>query len=578
MLNSSILVIDDDESIIRTFKAYLDKHGYTSYGAVNYDTAMDILSREQIDVVISDIILGKHTGLDILKEVKLRGVNSPVIMITGEPDVETASASVRFGAFDYITKPISKDTFIRITKHAIQYKAFLDEKEVIEREKERYQSHIEAIFQSVEEAIVTVDNMMCVSHANFALDNICKIQSVIGRTVASIRNKCNLKCWKIFGEALRSNNFIREYRMECEHVLNPHQVVLLNVTPLKDKDDAQIGGVMTIRDITRLSDLENALKNRVHFQNIVGKNKKMQDIYKFVDILKDIDTTVLITGPSGTGKELVARAIHHSGERAHKPFVVVNCSALADNLLESELFGHVKGAFTGAVSDKTGRFQLASNGTIFLDEIGDISQKIQLKLLRVLEAKEYERVGDSSPIKMNARIITATNKDLQEKVKRGDFREDIYYRLKVVEINMPSLQEKRDDISLLVDHYISSFNSRFNKHIMGISNEVQKLFMEYNWPGNIRELIHVLEHAFVVCEEPTIEITHLPREITGHLHGYVPNNNLFIIKKIKIQKEDILDALEKTGWNKVQAARVLGISRPNLYKRMKDYDICNNPE
>lgn len=573
MLNSNILIIDDDRSILRTFSAYLAKHGYTSYGADSYDAALNILSNEKVDVIFTDILLGKHSGIDLLKEVKIRGIKSPVIMITGEPDIETASASVRLGAFDYITKPVNKDTFIRITKHAIQHKAFLDEQAVIERDKEQHRSYIEAIFMSVEDAIVTVDNAGKVIQTNSALEGICRIPAIIGNTVFQIRNKCSLRCWGVLEEASRTKTIVREYRVECEHALNPHQVVLLNVTPLKDLAEKQIGGVMVIRDITRLSHLEKELQERHNFHNIVGKSKKIQDIFKIVDNLKDIDTTVLITGPSGTGKELVARAIHYCGARAHKPFVTVNCSALAESLLESELFGHEKGAFTGAVKDKIGRFQLANHGTIFLDEIGDISPKIQLKLLRVLETKEFERVGDPSPIKIDAKIITATNLDLREKVRQGGFREDLYYRLKVVEIKIPPLRERREDIPLLVDHYISIFNDQFKKHITGISKEVERLLVEYDWPGNIRELVHVLEHAFVVCQKSTIEIEDLPLEMKECFLDDCFHARSDTGRARQIMKEDILGALEKTGWNKVQTARVLGISRPNLYKKMKDYDI-----
>jgi len=576
MSNSKVLIIDDDTSVLHTFCKYLDMHGYAACGAKDYDSALDMLSKEQVDVVFSDIFLKERTGIDILKEIKSRGLQSPVIMITGEPDIETASASVRLGAFDYITKPVREDAFIEVTKRAIQYKTFLEEKAVIEREKERYRSHMEAVFQSVEDAIVTVDNGMQVTQVNAAFENICRANSIIGKTPSQIRNKCSLQCWSVFEDALKTRNFIREYRIECEHAGNPQQVVLLNVTPLRDGEGNQIGGVMVIRDISRLSLLEEVLQDRNKAYDIIGRDKKMQDIYTLLDNLRDMETTVLITGPSGTGKELVARAVHYSGIRSNKPFVVVNCSALSENLLESELFGHVKGAFTGAVKDKVGRFQLANHGTLFLDEIGDISSRVQLKLLRVLEAREFERVGDPTPIKMDVRIISATNQDLREKVKRGEFREDLYYRLKVVEIKVPQLKDRRDDIPLLVDHYLSVFNNRFNRRISGLSKEADKIFMEYDWPGNIRELIHVLEHAFVVCKGHVIEATDLPPEIKENPCDRFPH--VHQRRAAHITREDILDALGNTGWNKVQTARVLGICRAHLYKKMKDYDIHSAAE
>jgi two-component system, NtrC family, response regulator HydG len=574
-LKSEVLVIDDDQSLCITFKAILNSEGYQVSVAKDFKSALEKIDTKSFHAIFSDIILGRHSGIDILKEIKKRGLRSPVIMITGEPNIDTAADSVRLGAFDYLPKPIHKDTLIRVTKHAIQHKALLDEKVIIEKEIDAYRSHVEAIFMSVEEAIISVDSHMNILHYNDAFAVTCSVPSEhkTGQNPMEWIQNCSLKCWTTLQNALLTGSSIYEYRIECEHAKRPQQIVMLNISPLKDRNENRIGSVMTIRDITRLSHLEKELMERKQFHNIIGRSVQIQGIYNLIEHLKDIETTVLITGPSGTGKELVAREIHQLGARANKAFIAVNCSALSDNLLESEIFGHVKGAFTGAVADKIGRFQLANHGIIFLDEIGDISPRIQLKLLRVLETKEFERVGDSTTIKMDARIITATNKDLREKVRLGEFREDLYYRLKVVEINMPPLKERRDDIPLLVDHYISNFNKQFSKHITGISKEVKKLFMEYDWPGNIRELIHVLEHAFVLCEESTIHIDSLPHELKAHPFAQAYINASAVIKKSKLIKKDIIDALEKTGWNKVQAARALGISRTNLYQKMKDYNI-----
>jgi transcriptional regulator with GAF, ATPase, and Fis domain len=257
------------------------------------------------------------------------------------------------------------------------------------------------------------------------------------------------------------------------------------------------GAVLVIRDITREYDLERKIAEQYQFQEIIGKSKKMKELYALLEDLTESSTTVLITGESGTGKELVANALHRGGTRAQKPFVKVNCSALSDFLLESELFGHVKGAFTGALKDKLGRFEMADGGSILLDEIGDISPRVQHKLLRVLQEKEFERVGDSVSVKVDVRIMTSTNRNLNEMVRLENFREDLYYRLKVIEVKLPSLRERLDDIPLLVDHFCNIFNRRFNKDIEGVSEEVYKLFSSYFWPGNVRELENALEHAFV---------------------------------------------------------------------------------
>jgi len=295
----------------------------------------------------------------------------------------------------------------------------------------------------------------------------------------------------------------------------------------------------------------------------------MQKLYALVENLSETDSTALITGETGTGKELVAHAIHYNSTRKEKPFVKVNCSALAENLLESELFGHVKGAFTGAVQNKTGRFQMANQGTIFLDEFGDISPLIQLKLLRVLQEKEFEQVGDSTPIKIDVRIIAATNCNLKEKIKLGEFRQDLYYRIKVVDIPIPSLRERREDIPLLSDHFLEIFNKRFKKQIEGFSNEVINAFMNYSWPGNIRELEHAIEHGFVLCQGDTMLFDHLPVEIKEYLRIEKPIG----FEKVLPDKEELIHALNKTDWNKSKAARMLGIGRRTIYRKIEEYKI-----
>jgi transcriptional regulator with PAS, ATPase and Fis domain len=295
----------------------------------------------------------------------------------------------------------------------------------------------------------------------------------------------------------------------------------------------------------------------------------MQKIYSLIEDLVDVQTTVLITGESGTGKELVAEAIHYKGKRGSKPMVKVNCSALSESLLESELFGHVKGAFTGAEKDRVGRFQKADEGTIFLDEIGDITPRMQLRLLRVLQEKVVERVGASTPIKVDVRVIAATNQKLSEKVRRGDFREDLYYRLKVVEMALPPLRDRKDDILMLVDYFIQKFNKKFNKNIIDISEDVKRIFMEYSWPGNIRELEHTLEHAFVTARHSTITIDQLPlnlRENSGKRVSSFESSEAF-------GQRAVVEALKKSGWNKSKAARLLGVNVRTIYRKIEKYNI-----
>jgi transcriptional regulator with PAS, ATPase and Fis domain len=295
----------------------------------------------------------------------------------------------------------------------------------------------------------------------------------------------------------------------------------------------------------------------------------MQQVYSLIESLADLPTTVLINGESGTGKELVAAALHSSGVRAKKPFVKVNCSALSENLLESELFGHVRGAFTGAIADKIGRFQKAHGGTLFLDEIGDISPAIQMRLLRVLQESEFERVGDSTSIKVDVRIIAATNHGLAEMVSQGTFRQDLYYRLNVVRLDLPSLRERSDDLDLLAAHFIGKFNVKFAKALTGISEDVKTLFRAYSWPGNVRELEHAIEHACILCKTTIIAVNDLPGDLLESVMpiGAAPKN-LAPLPAAPVAKLTLEDALAAAKGNKARAARLLGISRMTLYRQM----------
>ncbi len=335
-----------------------------------------------------------------------------------------------------------------------------------------------------------------------------------------------------------------------------------------------MGAVLVIRDMTLLRDLERELRERHRFQSIIGKSKKMQEIYQLMEELANLETTVLVTGETGTGKDLIAKALHYSGQRAFKPLVTVNCSALAESLLESELFGHVKGAFTGAIQDRQGRFQAANEGTLLLDEIGDISPLIQLKLLRVLQEKEFERVGESIPRKVDVRVIASTNKDLKEKVRKGEFREDLYYRLKVVEITLPPLRERLEDLPLLAEHFCHAFNERFKKNVEGVSSEVLSRFMDYHWPGNVRELEHVIERAFVLCRGGAITLEDLPAEIRNYERAWKAAAPKSRVKEPKGAQE-ILDTLNMTRWNKVRTARLLGISRQTVYRKIHEYELSD---
>ncbi len=335
-----------------------------------------------------------------------------------------------------------------------------------------------------------------------------------------------------------------------------------------------------IRDITERKRLEEHLresenkrlkdlKERYRFGNIIGKSHKMQEIYDLIEVVAQSTSTVLLQGESGTGKELIAKAIHYNSPRHNKTFIEVTCSALSENLLESELFGHVRGSFTGAIRDKAGRFELADGGTIFLDEVGEISAATQVKLLRVLQEHTFERVGGEQTIHVDVRVIAATNKDLRKAVDNKEFRDDLYYRLNVVPIYMPSLRERKEDIPLLVEHFIEEFNKKMKKDIKGVSPDVLDLYMEYSWPGNIRELENAIEHGFVRSQTDIIQVINLPRDIREQIEPvYFRPDKQDYDKKI-----ELLQVLERHNWHLGNTAEALGINRSTLWRRMKKHKI-----
>lgn len=558
-MNFSILVVDDEESIRFTFNEFLTDEGYSVICAESFEHAMAVISESEPDLIFADIILAEHTGIDILKEIKKRGMLCPVIIITGQPDIDTASDSVRLGAFDYLTKPIQQDELLRVAKIALSHKQVITERE-------RYRNNLDAIFRSVMDAIITVDNHRRILESNAALEKVCHVdpRGIAGKVFDTIDNPCLAACAEVLRQALDHEAVVREQPIECRPVDHPRQKLNVNASPLLDRNNKSIGAILVIRDVTRMSNMESELKERNSFHNIIGKSAKMQRMFRTVENLSEIESTVLITGESGTGKELVAKALHYSGPRAFNPMVTVNCSTLVENLLESELFGHIKGAFTGAMRDKIGRFQEAHQGTIFLDEVGDLSPLTQLKLLRVLQERCFERVGDSAPIVVDVRVITATNRDLHKEVRQGRFREDLYYRLKVVEIGLPPLRERYEDVPLLVNHFCDVYNQKFNKNIHGVTDHALKALMQYSWPGNVRELEHAIERAFVFCRSEAIEPDHLPPEINRS-----NNKNTSFGPTTATDLHTVIRTLEQTDGNKAKAARLLGISRKTLYKKLR---------
>ena len=451
---------------------------------------------------------------------------------------------------------------------------------------------IERIIDSMDDGVFTMDAKGCISSWNPSMERISgySAREALGKT-------CKLlQCSRCFGKEcpadIQTCRILEQGQPEAKECQLRHKdghdvEVIKKASVVRDDQDNIIGVVETVTDLTELvrarKKAEEAflrLGELHRMDNIIGKGRAMQRVFAAISAAAASDATILIQGESGTGKELVAGAIHYNGARRQGPLVSVNCSALAETLLESELFGHVKGAFTGAARDRVGRFEEASGGTIFLDEIGELSSYIQVKLLRVLQEREIERVGDSKKHKIDIRVIAATHQDLFSKVREGLFREDLYYRLKVFPIHLPPLRERREDIPLLANHFINLISQKTGKQITGLSSPAMRAFMDYTWPGNVRELENAVEHAFVLCNRGQIEIDDLPIEIrqpevaavcvgTASDHRYRGTG----IRRKKPGKEELVELLHACDWNKAEVGRRLGLSRTAVWKYMKKWDI-----
>ncbi len=567
-MNEKILIVDDEESIRFTYRNFLEEAGYDVFTAENYDEALLVQAKIDFDLVFIDIILNGMTGIDLLKSFKNKNSNCQVIIITGVPTIETAAEAIRLGALDYIVKPVRQDTLLRASSMAMRHKAVADTRD-------QYRWNMEAIFRSVKDGIISVNQDMTVLEMNKAVSSVCGIHrnEAIGRKFPSLALNCGAGCIVALQKTLLLKKPIEFDNFECRTKNQPDQTVNISATPMLNKHSDFAGAVMLIRDQTRLLRLERSLKDRMDFDSIVGNSNEIQEVFSLIKDLASVQTSVLITGESGTGKELVANAIHATGDRSEKPLVKLNCAALTESLLESELFGHVRGAFTGAVKDKVGRFKRADGGIIFLDEIAEISKNMQVRFLRVLEEMEIEPVGGSKACQIDVRVIAATNQDLRTRVEEGAFRRDLYYRLNVVQIKMPPLRNRRDDIPLLVKHFLALFNKKFNRQIEDVSHAVMDKFMIHSWPGNVRELKNTLEHSFILCRRNIIGVDELPSDFLKN--DETDNYEIIPKKGESIGENDIHDALKKTSGNKSHAARLLGISRRTIYRKIDEYDIAN---
>ena len=432
----------------------------------------------------------------------------------------------------------------------------------------------EIILESISDGVFTVDYDWRIMSFNRAAENI----TGISRTEA-----IGKYCWEVF----RSNMCERDCALRrtmkegksfvntSTYIINSDKKripIITSTSLLRDENGKVLGGVEIFRDLSLVEELRKELGDRFQMGDMISRSPLMLEIFKILPQVADSDSTVLIQGETGTGKELLARAIHDLSSRKNKPFVGINCGAIPDTLLESEFFGYKAGAFTNAVKDKPGHFAVAEGGSILLDEIGDTSPAFQVRLLRVLEAREFQPLGAKKTVKADVRVIASTNKDLSDMVENGNFRQDLYYRINVMQLRLPPLCDRREDIPLLVDRFIVKMNRLRGKTITGIDQQVLELLMSYNYPGNIRELENIIEHAFILCPDGNIQQKHLPAAFITPPLSSTDNKTLDnILKSVEVQA--ILDALKRNNYNRLAAARDLGLHKTTLFRKINKLGI-----
>jgi PAS domain S-box-containing protein len=432
----------------------------------------------------------------------------------------------------------------------------------------------EAILESISDGVFTVDADWKITSFNRAAEEITGIER--SEAVGQL-------CSEVFRSSLCEGSCALRQTMESgKPVVNRpcfiinaagHRIpISISTAVLRDENGLTIGGAETFRDLSEVEALRQELSERCRIGDMVSRSSSMRKIFDLLPTIAPSDSTVLINGETGTGKELLAKAIHDMSPRSDKAFIAINCGALPDTLLESELFGYKKGAFSGAVKDKPGRFALANGGTLFLDEIGEISAALQVRLLRVIQAREYDPLGSVKSETTNVRIIAATHRNLRDMVKKGTFREDLFYRINVISMDLPPLRKRKDDIPLLIDHFIERFNRVQHKNVPGITSSALELLMAHDWPGNVRELENVIERAFVICGGGRLTVSHLPGELTGRKS--LPQASGSIVSAVKLtESEYILTALQKHKYNRRAAAAELGVHRSTFYRKAKALGI-----
>jgi len=441
---------------------------------------------------------------------------------------------------------------------------------------EKDKQFLETILGSIADGVFTVDRNWQITSFNRAAERITGVDAAkaIGRKCRDVFHAdiCERGC--ALSQTLETGREIIDVPARILKRSGRSVPISLSTAMLRDSNGTLLGAVETFRDLSALEQLRREIKHQYTFEDIVGKSKAFQKIFAILPDIAESESTVLIEGASGSGKELLARAVHNFSLRRNKPYVAVNCGTLPPNLFESELFGYIRGAFTDAKRDKPGRLALAEGGTIFFDEVSELPAATQVKLLRVLQEREYEPLGGIKTVKTNVRVVAATNAKLAELVSQGKFRDDLYFRLAVVRLALPPLRQRREDIPLLVEHFVQRFNTKRGKQISGVTPAVMEILMRHDFPGNVRELENLIEYGFVLCHNRLIDVRHLPEELQVVDHKVVARGAASNGSRLKLaEAEAIQDVLRRTGGHLGKTANELGISRSTLWRKMKKFSI-----
>ncbi len=563
---TKVLLIEDDASDLYLIKKMLAEEGGNCFSlehADNLSEGLVRLNKTDFDVVLLDLGLPDSWGLETFITIHARAPQIPIVVLSGLDDKSLAINAVHNGAQDYLVKgDINSAALQRCLRYAIERKQSQKALWIKDR-----------VIESSVNSIAITDLQ---GHLTYANDSLLKlweyesIEDIVGKGIEELWYKIPKTPW-ITETVLSSGSWIGKIRGKKKAGTNLDLQLSAFIVTENDNLGEPLCMVFSFVDITEVTRLRRRLKTEQSFAGIVGRDTKMLELFDTIRQVADVNIPVLIQGESGTGKELVAAAIHNEGPSSDKLYVPVNCGALPEGVLESELFGHVKGAFTGAVHDRKGRFELANGGTIFLDEIGDIPGAMQVKLLRVLQEGIFQRVGGEENIKVNVRVISATNKNLAEEVAAGRFREDLFYRLCVVPVYLPPLRERRNDIPLLAEHLLKKALTEVGREDVGLSPEAVDVMMDYDWPGNVRELENALRYALVKCRDNLILPEHFPSNI---LKTTMPTQlrptKARKKRKHKLDMETVWRILEETGGNKFEAAHRLGVSRSTLYRFLEE--------